>query len=293
MPTLDEIHNTFNGKLMISEHYIWYMQGMLNALMPPFANQLKTTLTNDDVSGEYLEAMRIVANRYAPNLAEGEVVEVGYQDVRRALGAKNDYWKTFEVDSMADTINYTLGRFRLTRKDGKLMVDSDAYDFPPELEQKYIKEKGRMPTAMDYLREAIDLSMNEDMGTGQKIHNIAHLGGEFFMPQGDEGNLKAVLEIPEEPVVIETAFDNDYSDDAPVFRGDMTRKRKDIFDSFIGLFIGDATAEEMTDAPAMPRARPDREVPTPAPRPQPEQLAMANQQDVVPSDEQASNMRFG
>ena len=293
MPNLDEIHNTFNNKLKISEHYTWYLQGLLNAMMPPFANQLKTKLTNDDVSGEYLEAMRIVANRYASDLEEGEKVSLGYAAVRRALGEKNDYYQTFEVDSMADTINYTLGKFDIIKRDGKLVVNNDPYDFPPELENKYMKEKGRLPTSVDYMREAISLSMNEDMEVGEKIHRIAHLGGELFMPQGDEDNLVAELEIPDKLMVIETAFDNEYSDEAPVFRGAMTRKRKDIFDSFVGLFIGDANAEEMADAPAVPRPRPEMEVPLPAPRPDAEQVAMANQEVDVPTDEQASSMRFG
>jgi hypothetical protein len=266
MPDLETIHNTFRSKAKISEHYTWYMQALLNSMMPQFLDPLKTEFTADDVSGEYLEAMRIVANRYASDLEEGDVVELGYADVRKALGAKNDYWQTFEVDSMADTINYTLGRFRLRRKDGKLFIDKDAYDFPPELVNKYMKEQGRMPTSVDYMREAINLSMQEDMGIKERIHRIAHLGGEYFMPEGAESNLTSSFEIPEEPVVIATDYDADYSDDrVPVFRGAMTTKRKSIFDSFVGLFIGEAQAEE--SGVPVPKPRPERTVEAPKPRP--------------------------
>lgn len=255
MPDLETIHNTFRSRAKVSEHYTWYVQAILNGMLPQFLSPFKTEFTAEDVSGEYLEAMRIVANRYASDLKEGEKVSLGYADVRRALGAKNDYWQTFEVDSMADTINYTLGRFDIKRQDGKLVVDKDSYDFPPEFVDKFMSEQGRMPSSMDYIKEAISLSQQEGMGTKEKIHRIAHLGGEFFMPEGDENNLVASIEIPEEPAVIASNFDQDYSDGrTAVFRGPMTTKRKDIFDSFVDLFVGEAQAA-------------DTNIPVPAPRP--------------------------
>jgi len=255
MPDLDTIHNTFRSKAKVSEHYVWYMQAILNGMLPQFLSPFKTEFTAEDVSGEYLEAMRIVANRYASDLQEGEKVSLGYADVRRALGAKNDYWQTFEVDSIADTINYTLGKFDIVKRDGRLFVDKDSYDFPPEFVNKFMADNGRMPTSMDYLKEAINLSQQEGMGTKEKIHRIAHLGGELFMPEGDEDNLVASIEIPQEPAVTASNFDQDYSDDRmAVFRGPMTTKRKSIFDSFVGLFVGEAQAEE-------------NNIPVPAPRP--------------------------
>lgn len=261
MPDLETIHNTFRSKAKVSEHYTWYMQAILNSMLPQFLSPFKTEFTAEDVSGEYLEAMRIVANKYASDLKEGEKVSLGYADVRRALGAKNDYWQTFEVDSIADTINYTLGKFDIARRDGKLVVDKDSYDFPPEFVNKFMAEQGRMPSSMDYIREAISLSQQEGMGTKEKIHRIAHLGGEFFMPEGDENNLVASIEIPEEPAVVASNFDDDYSDDKMgVFRGPMTSKRKDIFDSFIGLFVGEAQAEE--PAIPVPAPRPSKEIQT-------------------------------
>lgn len=272
MPDLDTIHNTFRSKAKVSEHYTWYMQAILNGMLPQFLSPFKTEFTAEDVSGEYLEAMRIVANRYASNLKEGEKVSLGYADVRRALGAKNDYWQTFEVDSMADTINYTLGKFDIKRKDGKLVVDKDSYDFPPEFVDKFMSEQGRMPSSMDYIKEAISLSQQEGMGTKEKIHRIAHLGGELFMPEGDENNLVASIEIPEEPAVTASNFDQDYSDGrTAVFRGPMTTKRKSIFDSFVGLFVGEAQAGE--DSVPVPAPRPQRmvDVASPMARPSMEQ----------------------
>ena len=274
MPNLDDIHNTFKTKAKVSEHYTWYMQGILNSLMPSFANQMKTTLDNSDVSGEYLEAMRIVAKRYASDLQEGEKISLGYSDVRRALGAKNDYWQTFEVDSMADTINYTLGKFNIKREDGKLVVDSDPYDFPPELVNKYMDQYGRMPTSMDYIKEAAKISLNDEMSIKERIHRVAHLGGEFFMPQGSEDNLVARLEIPEEPIVVATDYDNEFDEGTtPVFRGPMTTKRKAIFDSFVNIFVGEAQAAEVSDEPVpMPRPeKPEPQVASPAARPSMEQ----------------------
>ena len=47
------------------------------------------------------------------------------------------------------------------------------------------------------------------------------------MAEGDESNIVANIEIPEEPVVINTDFDADYSDDrTAVFKGPMTTKER-------------------------------------------------------------------
>lgn len=264
MPNLDEIQNTIRSKAMVSEHYTWYVQAILNGMLPQFLSPFKTEFTAEDVSGEYLEAMRIVAKKYASDLEEGEQVSLGYSNVRNALGAKSDYWKTFEVDSIADTINYTLGKFNIRKQDGKLFVYKDTYDYPPEFANKFLEEQGRMPTSMDYIKEAINLSQNDEMITKEKIHRIAHLGGEIFMAEGDESNLVANIEIPQEPVVINTDFDADYSDNQmAVFKGPMTTKRKSIFDSFIGLFVGEAQAAE--SGVPVPKPRPPKMVDVEAP----------------------------
>ena len=60
----------------------------------------------------------------------------------RLLADQNDYWQNFEVDSMADIINNSLGKFRIKMVDGQRIVDYDKYDFPDELAQKIYEEEG-------------------------------------------------------------------------------------------------------------------------------------------------------
>lgn len=294
MLTLSQMFDSFDTFVktgskndFISEHYAFYLRGVLNSVNPVHRASSKL-ITEDDVSGEYLEAMRLVANTYAKDLKDGEFVNIGYADVRRALGDAGDYWTTFEVDSMADTINNTLGKFNIRNTKGQLHVDYDTYDFPTEFEDRFLKEEGRSATAMDYIKEAVNIAGNDKLYSSyrEKIHRTAHLAGEFIMPDTADDNLKVRIAIPSEPQVIDIDFDNDIEPTATdvVFEGPMTNKRKQIWDRFSNIFIGEAQATE----PSMPlptskpemgdRGEPEVDIALPTSKPQqPQQQTFLSQ----------------
>jgi len=281
MLTLSQMFDSFDTFIrtgskndFIPEHYAFYLRGVLNSVNPVHRASSKL-ITEDDVSGEYLEAMRLVGNTYAKDLKDGEVVNIGYADVRKALGDKGDFWKNFEHDSMADIINETLGAFRIKNEGGQLIVDYDTYDFPTEFADKVREEQGREATAMDYINEAVDIATNDTKYNSyrKKLRFGGHLAGEFLMPDTSDNNLKVRIAIPTEPQVIDIDFDNDIEPTATdvVFEGPMTNKRKDIWDRFSNIFIGEAQAAE--SSMPLPKSKPERTVDIPIPASKQDMLA--------------------
>lgn len=250
---------SFNDMLTnLPQHQNFYIRGVLNALTPSFMTANKRMITEDDVSGEYLETLRLVSERYATGLQEGQSITLGYKAIRDVFGVKGDYYKNYEADTMADMVNNTLGKFRIKRIDGRLVVDHDVYDFPPEFEKAFRDKTGNEPTLFDYIGQG--MSLYEKHGFSKEgIHKIAHLGGEYFMPEDDPDNLRVRITIPDKPPVI----DVDYDDDPPqgaqdmVLRGPMTNKRKQIFDKFLGLFSTEAQAAEASMP--IPMSKPSQE----------------------------------
>jgi hypothetical protein len=238
MISLNNMLTLFTQGGALSEHYAFYLRGVLNSVTPTFIRpDVDRLITENEVSGEYIEALRIVADRLAPNLQEGETVSVGYKNVRDALGDVGGYYKDFDVDSMAKNINNTLGKFKITMKDGQRIVDHDAYDFPTELEDRIQKEEGRKANTLDYLKQGYEILTNDEQfaGLNKKVHYGAHLAGEYFMPDTDDDSLKVRIAIPNEPTIIATDYDDDIPETANnfSFSGPMTTKRKSIFDAFI------------------------------------------------------------
>jgi len=267
LDSFDAFIRTGSKNDFIPEHYAFYLRGVLNSVRPIHAGVTSKLITEDDVSGEYLEAMRLVANTYARDLKDGEVAELGYADVRKALGDKGDFWKNFEHDSMADIINETLGKFRIKNEGGQLIVDYDTYDFPTEFEDRFREEQGREATAMDYINEAVDIATNDTkyQSYKKKMRFGAHLAGEFLMPDTtpDENLLRVRIAIPDEPQVIDMDFDNDIEPTATdvVFEGPMTNKRKQLWDRFSNIFIGEAQAQQTSMPLPKPKPGVQMEVP--------------------------------
>lgn len=264
MPNLDEMLRSFGMKN--TEYYTFYLRGMLNAATPAFFPSDKRLITEDHVSGEYLETLRLVADRYAGNLEEGQSVSIGYKNVRDVFDVAGNYYKDFDASTMADVINNTLGAFRIKREDGQLIVDHDPYDFPPEFETAFTNETGKAPSMGDYISQGLSLYQKHGL-SGEGMHKIAHLGGEYFMPdnQDDEDALKVRIAIPNEPAVIDVDYDDDIPEGATdfAFRGPMTNKRKDLFDSFLGIFSTEAQAAEASMP--LPKSKPERTVDIPLP----------------------------
>lgn len=282
IPTIDEMSKD------LPQHINFYIRGVFNSMLPEFLNPLSSTVRAEDVSGEMLEALRFVAKGVAPDLQEGEVAAVTYEDLRRLFNEKGIF-EDMQIETIRDQISTSLGQFGITMQDGQYVV-FDTYDFEDRVGNR-ITKAGGTPVFSDYLKEM------EEETKKKGFYGAARVMGGYLMPEnldgsGDDDSMKIRIKIPREPEVIETEFDNDPQTENFVFRGAMTTKRKSMFDQiFSGFFGRSADAEEMTDAPAMPRPRPKQEVAMPAPRPEPEQVAMANQE--TPTDEQASNMRFG
>ncbi len=71
------------------------------------------------------------------------------------------------------------------------------------------------------------------------IYGAARYMGGVLMPENDDGAcddaMRIRIAIPNEPSVIDVDYDDDIPEGATedfVFRGPMTNKRKDLFDSF-------------------------------------------------------------
>ena len=83
---LDSVIASGTKRGAIPEHASFYFRGILNSVNPAMVDGNTRLITEDDVSGEFLEMMRLVANKYASDLQEGQVREIGYADVRKAVG---------------------------------------------------------------------------------------------------------------------------------------------------------------------------------------------------------------
>ena len=268
MPNLDEMLRSFGMKN--TEYYTFYLRGMLNAATPAFFPSDKRLITEEHVSGEYLETLRLVADRYAGNLEEGQSVSIGYKNVRDVFNVAGDYYKDFDANTMADVINNTLGAFRIKREDGQLIVDHDPYDFKDHLAIHFRENFGKEPELMDYVTDAYNTATNENLPIKGRVHNLAHLAGGLVMGENADGSpnedaLKVRIAIPNEPAVIDVDYDDDIPEGATdfAFRGPMTNKRREIFDSFLNVFSTEAQAAEALMP--LPKSKPERTVDIPLP----------------------------
>lgn len=291
LDALDSIIASGTKRGAIPEHASFYFRGILNSVNPAIVDGNTRLITEDDVSGEFLDMMRLVANKYASDLEEGQVREIGYAHVRKAVGDRGDYWQNFEVDSMADVVNNALGRFRIKMVDGERIVDYDKYDFTDQLAQKILQEEGREATAMDYINEAVDIATNDSKYKlfNQKMHEMGHLIGEVMMPEDDPNVMKVRIVIPDEPQVVDMDFDDEPELNASDFimEGPMTNKRKQIWDKFTDIFVGEAQAAE--SSMALPISKPKTKVEMPMPKSREQmQIDMQNRQLAMSIDAESA-----
>ena len=77
MPTLNDMLKD------MPQHYNFYLRGVMNSLLPEFMDPFDSEINERNVSGELLEALRLVVNDKYPNLEEGEVQSINYEDVQK------------------------------------------------------------------------------------------------------------------------------------------------------------------------------------------------------------------
>lgn len=193
---------TLNEMLKNMElHKNFYIRGVVNSLLPEFANPLDTSITEKNISGEAIELLRTVAQKEHPDLKDGQVVQMGH--------------------SQDAEIKNALGSFGLTKQNGKYIV-FDTYDFSP------LQSIGFL--------DAVQMSAED-----KSPYMVARYLGGKLMPENPDGSsredaMRVRIEIPNEADTIETDFDDDIPENATafVFNGPMTNKRFSLWKTFSG-----------------------------------------------------------
>ena len=209
----------FNEMLKnMSPHKNFYIRGVVNSLLPEFANPLDSTITEDNISGEMLEALKLIVAKKHPNLGEGQVASINYDDVQKFFGDESIFKDNYNIDSVGDDIRTTLGTFGVTVKDGEVFV-FDTYDFEP---------RGGFDAFMAAAEESKD---------SKSPYPLARFFGGVLMPENPDGSsredaMRIKIKLSKEPKVVQTDFDDDIPENATSFvlRGAMTNKRKQIFE---------------------------------------------------------------
>ena len=244
IPTVDEMVKD------LPTHMNFYVRGVFNSILPQFINPLASNITETEVSGEMLEALRMVANKVAPDLEEGETVGVTYEDLRGVF-KEASVLEDYQVETIGDMIRTSLGAFALSKKDGAYVV-TDAYDFSDEY-GKGLRRQGKEPRFMDYIKGSAEAN---------SMYQAARIMGGYMMPENTDGSstddaMRIRIRIPKEPEVIETEFDDDPQAEQFVFTGAMTTKRKSLFERVFGSSQSDGSASvEVSTGVEPPKPRP-------------------------------------
>lgn len=210
------------SEFRFKEHHNFYVRAMFNALLPNFFDQTDY-ITEDDVSGELLEALRYIQQNVAPDLQEGEMVQVTYDDINRLYDLDNVF-ADYEINGIGDEIKMALGNFAMTKKDGKVRV-LDAYD---------MEQSGKVDTlgmAIGTIREEGGIVYHSARYLGEKMFP-AKKGGDGYSALEDSDYTQVRITLPDEPLHENIDFD-DYAENEVndyVLRGPMTNKRKQAFE---------------------------------------------------------------
>lgn len=219
-------------------HQSFYLRGVLNSLMPEFMDPYDRAITENNISGESIEMLRGLVQDLAPNFNEAEegfVGSFGYDDINKKYNLKNLLRQEgLDVDTFEKQVKMGLGLFDVYKENGRMVI-KDQYDFPTVGEWKEFNE---LKSLKDYAQASIQQPRKTP-------YFAARAYGERMMAEGDEGNLKINITIPDEPQVIDIDFDNDIEPTAAtfVFEGPMTNKRKTLWDKFTGMLITPAEAQ--------------------------------------------------
>jgi len=232
----------------MTTHKNFYLRGVINSLLPEFMNPLDKNITENNISGEAIELLRGIAESLAPDMKDGEVMqmeqytgnvdkllylddkmleETGTEGLKQTLSENSN----FENSMLANDLRNSLGNFGLTKVNGEYVV-FDTYDFDPYYRQKTVGD--------DSVFQAM-----HDLIFLQDPQPIAQEIGQVLMPENADDSMKVRIRIPNEQQLIDIDFDNDIEPDAEtfVFEGPMTNKRKTLWDSFTSMLVTPAEAQ--------------------------------------------------
>lgn len=249
MPSFLQLKDTFNNlnKALLPEHYSFYVRGVLNSMYAPFLGA--STITEDNVSGEYLETLKFIIEKTHPDMEIGDSRFIDYSDTNKHLNLSSIFDRDYNIDSVGDRIKTTLGGFSVTKtKDGYTVKDTYDYEVIGDVE--------RDDSIFAFAREA-----KRQHDKDSSLYVPARIMGGYFMPENADGSssedaMKIAINIPNEPKIIETPYEEDIEDGVqePVFRGSMTPQRETVWSSFKNLLIKSADASELSSA--SPTSRP-------------------------------------
>jgi len=263
--SLSEIEEATVGNSLIPEHYNFYARGIFNSLLPSFMGGGKFKITEDDVNGETLEALRIVAEKLHPNLKDGESVLVRYEDVAKVFnsqmgvgGTEQEKLSNLEGRSYSDVsaqLRLALGNFTLIKQDGQYIIN-DIYDFA---------RSGEVDTfGQAAFKQAQSYSP----------YFYARYFGEKLMSEDKKDNIRVRIAIPNEPKIAPNAFEPEFDVASGTFNleGPMTPRRKSLWDTISATLFQSAEAEE---APQEAPTEVQSGVPLPPQKPQENKLSMS------------------
>ena len=224
MPTLNDMLKD------MPQHYNLYLRGVMNSVLPEFMDPFDSEINENNVSGELLEALRLVINDKYPDLKEGEVQSIDYDDVQKFFKESSIFEQSYEIGTVGEQIRTTLGEFGVRKIDGKINI-FDTYDF---------EERDTFHAIKDVF--------NETRASGS-IYPAARFMGGILMPEGPGGKprpdaLKVNITLPEQMQTVDIDYDDDIEPDAPtfVFEGPMTNKRASLWKKFTDMVITPAEA---------------------------------------------------
>jgi len=248
MPSFLQLKDTFNNlnKALLPEHYSFYVRGVLNSMYAPFLGA--STITEDNVSGEYLETLKFIIEKTHPDMEIGDSRFIDYSDTNKHLNLSSIFDRDYNIDSVGDRIKTTLGGFSVTKtKDGYSVKDTYDYEVMGDVE--------RDDSIFAFAKEA-----KRQHDKDSRLYVPARIMGGYFMPENADGSssedaMKIAINIPNEPKIIETPYEEDIEDGVqePVFRGSMTPQRETVWGSFKNLLIKSADASELSSASPTPR----------------------------------------
>ena len=263
MPSFLQLRDTFNNldKALLPEHYSFYIRGVLNSMYAPFIGS--STITENDVSGEYLETLRFIIEQSNPNMQVGDTAFIDYSDTNKHLNLTSIFKKDYNIDTIGDRIKTTLGAFNVIKTEDGYTVN-DIYDYEVKGNVK------RDDSLLAFAKEAYKQYKKDP-----RLYVPARIMGGYFMPENRDGTsrsdaMKVSINIPLEPKVEETVYETEIPENAKEFvlRGPMTPQRNTVWNSFKNLLIKSAGATEIQSPSPMPRPTiSERITEQPTPRP--------------------------
>ncbi len=228
MPTLNDMLKD------MPTHKNFYLRGIINSLLPEFMDPFDSEINEGNISGEALEALRFAVTKIHPDMQDGEIESVNYEQMMEVFGDTSIFERNYDIATMGDELRNSLGQFGVTKEDGQYVI-FDTYDFEP---------RGGF--------EAFKQVIKETSNSGN-VYPVARFLGGIFMPEGPDGApaedaLRVRIKIPNEAQVVDVDFDNDIEPEAPtfVFEGPMTNKRKTLWDAFTSMLVTPAEAAGFT-----------------------------------------------